>query len=206
MEEIWCDISDYKGLYQVSTLGRVRSLDRVIYDQGRHWFQNGKILKASSQKSGYLFVTLSKAGKAKQYRVHRLVAQAFIPNPNGWPQVNHKDEDVTNNKVENLEWCTAKYNLNYGNHNQNVAKTLKQHKYQKIAIENGRKTSTPVLKFTLDGKFLEKYSSQVEAAKNNNIRQGSVSNCCRGKVKQVKGYIYKYLKEHENEKNSKNFL
>lgn len=87
MEEVWCDISDYKGLYQVSTLGRVRSLDRVIYDQGRHWFQNGKILKASSQKSGYLFVTL----------------------------------------------------------------------------------------------------------------QGSVSNCCRGKVKQVKGYIYKYLKEHENE-------
>ena len=201
MEEIWCDISDYKGLYQVSTLGRVRSLDRIIYDQGRHWFQNGKILKASFQKSGYLFVTLSKEGKTKQYRVHRLVAQAFIPNPNGLPQVNHKDEDVTNNKVENLEWCTAKYNLNYGNHNQNVAKTLKQHKYQKIAIENGRKASTPVLKFTLDGKFLEKYSSQVEAAKNNNIRQGSVSNCCRGKVKQVKGYIYKYLKEHENESN-----
>lgn len=201
MEEIWCDISDYKGLYQVSTLGRVRSLDRIIYDQGRHWFQNGKILKASSQKSGYLFVTLSKAGKAKQYRVHRLVAQAFIPNPSKLPQVNHKDEDVTNNKVENLEWCTAKYNLNYGNHNQNVAKTLKQHKYQKIAIENGRKASTPVLKFTLDGKFLEKYSSQVEAAKNNNIRQGSVSNCCRGKVKQVKGYIYKYLEEHKNESN-----
>lgn len=199
MEEIWCDISGYKGLYQVSTLGRVRSLDRIIYDQGRHWSQNGKILKASSQKSGYLFVTLSKAGKAKQYRVHRLVAQAFIPNLNGWQQVNHKDEDVTNNKVENLEWCTAKYNLNYGNHNQKMAKTLKQPKYQKIAIENGRKASTPVLKFTLDGKFLEKYSSQVEAAKNNNIRQGSVSNCCRGKAKQVKGYIYKYLKEHENE-------
>ena len=77
---------------------------------------------------------------------------------------------------------------------------MKQPKYQKIAIENGRKTSTPVLKFTLDGKFLEKYSSQVEAAKNNNIRQGSVSNCCRGKAKQVKGYIYKYLKEHENDR------
>lgn len=192
MKEIWKDIAGYEGKYQVSNLGRVRSLDRYSWNGYKYWLQRGKILKASSQKSGYLFVTLSKAGKTKPYRVHRLVAQAFIPNPNGWPQVSHKDEDVTNNKVENLEWCTAEYNINYGNHNQKIAKTLKQPKYQKIAIENGRKASKPVIQLTLDGKIVKYYNSQSEAARKNNIKSGGISDCCNKKIKYYEGYLWEF--------------
>lgn len=110
-EEIWKDIIGYEGLYQVSSLGRVRSLDR--YDSNNH-FLKGRILKLSANGKGYLKVALNSNGKAKTYSVHRLVLQSFIPNPDNLPQVNHKDENKTNNNVDNLEWCDNSYNLNYG--------------------------------------------------------------------------------------------
>ena len=110
-EEIWKDIIGYEGLYQVSSLGRVRSLDR--YDE-RNCFRKGKVLSPGIKPDGYLVVVLSCNGKHKTIKVHRLVAQAFIPNPDGLPQVNHKNEDKSNNRVENLEWCDAKYNINFG--------------------------------------------------------------------------------------------
>lgn len=176
MKEIWKDIAGYEGKYQVSNLGRIRSLDRIVYNQGRHYFQNGKILKAGSQKSGYLFVTLYKAGKRKEYLVHRLVAQAFIPNPNGLSQVNHKDEDVTNNKVENLEWCTAKYNCNYGTRNEKIAK----------------KAGKKVIQLTLDWQAVHVWSSAHECARAG-FNFGSVCACCRGERNMHKGYRWKYV-------------
>jgi len=118
MEEIWKDISGYEGLYQVSNLGRVRSLDRLS-----HYIRNGnpeaklfkgRIMKQSHTTDGYLMIYLRKGGKDKYYSVHRLVAQAFIPNPENLPFVNHKDEVKDNNCVDNLEWCTHIYNCNYG--------------------------------------------------------------------------------------------
>lgn len=109
--EKWKDIVDYEGLYEVSSFGRVRSLDR--YDN-RNCFRKGHILKQNNNGRGYMSVYLCLNGKIKTYKVHRLVAQAFIPNPDNLPQVNHKDEDKTNNSVENLEWCDNKYNNNYG--------------------------------------------------------------------------------------------
>ena len=103
-KEIWKDIAGYEKMYQVSNLGRVRSLDRYSWNGYKYWLQKGKILKPCQQKSGYLNVDLSNGhSKSHKYRVHRLVAQAFIPNPNNYPQVNHKDEDKSNNKVEKLE-------------------------------------------------------------------------------------------------------
>lgn len=119
-EEIWKDIIGYEGLYQVSSLGRVRSLDR--YDSRNH-FRNGRMLKLSYNTVGYLSVGLHSNGKAKMYMVHRMVAQAFIPNPNNLPIINHKDENPSNNSVENLEWCTAKYNSNYGTRNDRIRTT-----------------------------------------------------------------------------------
>lgn len=110
-EEIWKDILGYEGLYQVSSFGRVRGLDR--YDSmNRFW--KGRILKSQTGTGGYLFVQLCLNGKVKAYSVHRLVAETFIHNPDNLPQVNHLDEDKTNNRVENLEFCDSKYNVNYG--------------------------------------------------------------------------------------------
>ena len=111
MKEIWKEIKDYEGLYQVSNLGRVKS--------------STKILKNRLSKRGYYIVTLYKNGKSTTKWVHRLVAEAFIPNPDNLPQVNHKDEDKLNNRVDNLEWCTAKYNCNYGTHNSKLSLALK---------------------------------------------------------------------------------
>lgn len=103
-KEIWKDVVGYEGLYQVSNLGRIKSL-----------FRYKRILKPIVGSQGYLYVSLyNKNKKMKSKRMHQLIAQAFIPNPNKLPFVNHKDENVTNNNVNNLEWCNAKYNCNYG--------------------------------------------------------------------------------------------
>lgn len=107
--EIWLPIEGYDGLYQVSSYGRVKSL------RGRYGNPREKILRQGKLKNGYLQVALCKEGKLKHYLVHRLVATAFIQNPNGYRCVNHKDECKTNNCADNLEWCTQKYNLNYKN-------------------------------------------------------------------------------------------
>ena len=106
MVEIWKDIEGYEGLYEVSSYGRVRNL------------VSGKFIKASKKNDGYCRVCLTKNGCRKCINIHRLVAQSFLPNPDNLPQVNHKDEDKTNNNVTNLEWCTAKYNINYGTSQQ----------------------------------------------------------------------------------------
>lgn len=111
MIEEWRPIEVYEGLYEVSSYGRVRSVDR--YDS-RNQFRKGKVLSPGKDKNGYLKVVLHCNGKCKTINVHRLVAQAFIPNPDNLPMINHKDEDKTNNNVTNLEWCDVKYNLNYG--------------------------------------------------------------------------------------------
>ena len=123
MTEIWKDIKDYEGLYQVSNYGRVRSLDR--YDNvGRS--RKGSIMTVTDNGKGYRAISLSKNGARKTYKVHRLVAEAFIPNNDNLPQINHKDENRYNNHVDNLEWCSSKYNNNYGNHKKNVGKASKK--------------------------------------------------------------------------------
>ena len=112
-KEIWKDIDGYEGLYQVSNLGRVKSLHH----------NKEKILKGSYNSKGYYFVKLCKNGISKSIFVHRLVAQEFIPNPDNLPIVNHKDENPRNNNVDNLEWCTQKYNANYGTVRERQAQT-----------------------------------------------------------------------------------
>ena len=110
MEEIWKDIKGYECIYQVSNLGNVKSLDRLSTNGRR---LKGKLLAKTNSK-GYIKVTLTNKNKSDNRDIHRLVAQAFIPNPENKPQVNHIDEDKTNNTVDNLEWCTAKENINHG--------------------------------------------------------------------------------------------
>lgn len=111
MNEIWKDIDGYEGKYQVSNLGRVKSLQRW---SGTKFYNREYILNNYvNKKNGYVYVYLTKNNKSKNIRLHRLVAQAFIPNPNNYLYINHKDCDRTNNNVENLEWCTASYNVKY---------------------------------------------------------------------------------------------
>ena len=128
MEE-WKNVIGYEGLYEVSNTGQVRSLDRYVkYSNGRIHLHKGKVLSPVKDKDGYLAVFLSCNGKQKTIRIHRLVAQVFIENPDNLPEVNHLDEDKTNNRVDNLEFCDRSYNINYGLRNIRVKET---------AIKNG---------------------------------------------------------------------
>lgn len=114
MEEKWLPVVGFEGSYEVSTEGRVRSITRMVKGKnGTQHYREGQILKPQTGTT-YQQVYLPVDGKQKWFYVHRLVAEAFIPNPENLPQVNHKDENPQNNKVENLEWCTQQYNINYG--------------------------------------------------------------------------------------------
>ena len=129
MEEEWKDIKGYEGRYQISSFGRVKSLNYRC--TGRE-----KILDFKSTNSrGYVIAKLCKEGKVKSYTVHKLVAEAFIPNPNNYKEINHRDENKINNHVSNLEWCTRKYNCNYGTRNKRVSKS---HKGKTKGSKNGR--------------------------------------------------------------------
>ena len=115
MTEIWKDIADYEGLYQISNMGNVRSLDRLVFGRNGFKLRKGKILSKSKIygkgiSNPYLYVTFTDRCKRKTFQVHRLVAQEFLPNIKNLPQVNHKDWNPSNNCVSNLEWCTALYN------------------------------------------------------------------------------------------------
>ena len=123
-EEIWRDIEGYEGLYQVSNMGRVKSLGN---DKNR----KEKILKPGMNNYGYLQVGLHKEGKRKIFQVHRLVAQAFIPNPEELPEINHKTEIKTDNRAEFIEWCDHRYNMNYGTRNERAGKNMVQTKIKK---------------------------------------------------------------------------
>lgn len=164
MEEIWKNIN---SKYQVSNLGRVRSL---------HY---GKVKQLSLCKNsdGYLVVSLWDKMKRKQYLVHRLVAEAFIPNPNNYPQINHINEDKTDNSVTNLEWCDCKYNVNYGTHNQRMFDNMPKH---------------CVVKYDLEGNYIAEYQSIKMAARENNISSSNISQCCNGKRKTAGKCIWKY--------------
>ena len=114
-----------RGLYQVSNLGNVKSLDRIVKHYPKDYFQEGRVLKSALTKNGYPMVILVNHNDRKTKMVHRLVAETFIDNPYNLPIINHKDEDKTNNRDNNLEWCTHKYNANYGTRNLRIKKARK---------------------------------------------------------------------------------
>ena len=182
MEEIWKDIEGYEGTYQVSNLGRVRSLDRVVsrvMPTGKVFNSHkvpGRMLKNNMSNIGYYVVNLHKDGKGHTMQVHRLVAQAFIPNPKNLPEVNHKDEDKLDNRVDNLEWCDSAYNTNYG--------TSLQRKTEA--------TRLAVLQYDFDGNFIAEYPSSKEASEAAGVDRSLISKCCRGQRRTAGGFVWKY--------------
>lgn len=158
MKELWVDVKGYEGVYQVSNMGRVRSLNRVVsYANGRKRFYAGKMLTLKNLR-GYPAVGLRKSGSKQRWvKVHKLVAEAFVPRVEGKTQVNHIDENKFNNRAENLEWCTAKENINHGTGN---ARRRKHNLNQKA-------TSVPVRATDSEGNTFE-YPSIAEAARANN--------------------------------------
>ena len=167
--EVWKDVVGFEGFYKVSNKGNVRSVE-WIGARGREC--GGRTLKPAYDKDGYLKVGLCKNGMRYYKRLHRLVAETFIPNPNNFPQVNHLDEDKVNNNVENLEWCTSKYNNNHGTRIERSART-KSKKIIAVNVETGE-----VLTF----------NSGVEAMRKG-YSCGNVSASCRGVYRNASGKL-----------------
>ena len=179
----------YEGLYKVSNLGRILSLN--YKNTGK-----AKLLNPSDDTDGYLKVGLSKNKKEKTCKVHRLVAETFLPNPENLPEVNHKDEDKTNNFVflnedgtvnkekSNLEWKTHKDNINHGTRNERAGKAISK------ANTNG-KLSKRVLQLSLSGELIREWPSTMECGRNG-FNQSHVAACCNGKQKTHKGFRFMY--------------
>lgn len=168
MKVIWKPIKGFEN-YEVSNMGKVRSLN---------YNKTGRVKELKRIKTiwGYLYVNLYKDGKMQQKTIHRLVAEAFINNPEGLPVINHRDENKTNNIVDNLEWCSHKYNMDYSGN------TIKM-------IDATKKT---VLQFTKNGKFLREFESTREASRQTGVNQGNISQCCNRKYKSAGGYVWRF--------------
>ena len=172
IKEEWKDIKGYEGLYQVSNKGRVKSI------------RNNIILKPIISDKGYYRVDLSKNNNKDRIRVHRLVAQAFIPNPNNYPQVNHKDENKSNNRVDNLEWCTDKYNHDYGTRNERATKHLADfNSISVVQLDNNHK--------------LIKVWKSASSVNIQGIEHQHISECCSGKIITYKNYYWLYKKDYD---------
>ena len=176
MTEIWKDIKGYEGLYQVSNLGRVKSLDRIVHcKNGTIKFCKGMILHTF--KNNYLFVRLSKDSTYKTKYIHKLVAQAFIPNPDDLPEINHKDENKLNNDINNLEWCTIAYNNAYGTRTERTRKRVYQ--------------------LDLNKNIIKLWDGIGIASRELDIPSQQISQCCNGTKyrKTAGGYIWQYESE-----------
>lgn len=182
--EQWKDIKNYEGMYQISNYGRVKSLDRL--SSNGHLIKS-RYMKVSKKNNDYLYVGLSKSGVQKKYFIHRLVALAFIDNPHDFPQINHIDENKTNNYYKNLEWCTQKYNNNYGT---KVERQVNNTDYTKIKRKMKCKK---VMQLSLKDEIIKIYPSARAAARQLNISQGDISKIASGKGNTYKGFKWKYI-------------
>ena len=172
--EIWKPVAGYEKIYEVSNLGRVRS-------SNYNHTNKPKLLKQELCKNGGLRVTLYKHTKTR-FLVHRLVAEAFIPNPNNLPEIDHINTDRTDNRVENLRWCTRKGNMNNPITRTKLSNSKLYHTYNMKAI----------IQTSKDGTFIQEYKCTREAERATNIDHSSINKCCKGIYKTAGGFIWKY--------------
>lgn len=172
MEEIWRQCVDEK--HQVSNKGNVKYKNKIMSTEHNHL--------------GYESVKIMVNGKRKHFKVHRLVAMAFIPNPNNYPVVNHKDENPRNNNASNLEWCTQKYNMNYGTFRNRASRSHAGKPCQ-------NHLERPVCQYDLKGNFIASYESIAKASIASGIDRSNIRAICNGKTKNPRKYIFKFMEE-----------
>ena len=193
MREEWKDIEGYEGMYQVSNKGNVKSLERKVWDsRGYYRTVTEKILKTGESGRGYLIVVLCKNGKMKTCKVHRLVAEAFLENPQGLPEVNHLSEDKTDNSLENLEWVSHKYNCSYGTRIKRIAEANSK------ALTNHPKLSKSVIAISKVSGLITEFKSIHEAERVLGINNSNIAACLKGKRKSAGGFYWMYAEEEEN--------
>lgn len=175
MQEIWKPIEGYEGQYEASNTGYIKSIERdVMRKDGKKYHRKERILKTWVDRGGYLQVSLyDKKRKKKTCKVHRLIGLTFLRTVEGKGEINHIDEDKTNNAVWNLEWCTRKENINYGTRNQ--------------------RTSKPVAQFTKNGEFVKLHQSVHSAGRSLGIYYQNICACAHGRAKTAYGFIWKYV-------------
>ena len=162
----WKDVDGYKGLYRVSDKGEVYSVRRNC------------IMTPRYDKDGYAQVTFKVNGRRKEYRLHRIVAAAFVHNPCCYPEVNHKDENKSNNSASNLEWCTRAYNINYGTG------------LSRASVNRAK----PVAQYSPDGEFIQSWGSIKEASTTLSIARSDISKVAKGRQRMAGGFRWKYIK------------
>ena len=184
MEEIWKDIKGYEGIYQVSNMGRIKSLNRC--DSNNHLLY-GKLLKPEKTIYGYHQITLCKNGKTQKYKIHRLVCTHFLPNPENKPYIDHINCNRTDNRVENLRWVTHKENMN------NPLTT------QKIGNANSRTHKKPIIQFSNNCDYIKLWKSATDIERELGISKVSVGACCKNKPHHLTagGYKWGYAEDYE---------
>lgn len=177
LDEIWKEIKGFEGLYAVSNLGHVKSLPRICMKmegrQMKEYLYCGKVLQPFKDAKDYQVVRIYKNGQKYDRKVHRLVAEAFLPNPSGLPQINHKDENKRNNAAANLEWCDANYNMNYGT--------------------RPSKTSRPLSQLSKNGSFVASFPSIKIASIRTGICRVNIGAAAHGKRKSAGGYRWQFI-------------
>lgn len=180
LNEEWKEI--YNGRYQVSNYGRVKSM---FMNNSQVHYKREKILKnVKRSKNGYYCVSIYENSKLNLTNIHNLVADSFLENKNNYKYINHKDENKENNRIDNLEFCTAKYNCNFGSRNKRIS--IKSINRPKSKFEK-------VIQYNLQGNFIKEYENACVATRETGI--GHLRECCDGKRKTAGGYIFKYLKK-----------
>lgn len=180
-KEEWRDIPGYENLYQISTMGRVKSIERKAKNRNGYRTVSERILKPFKNRYGYFSVKLCKEIEKKTIQVHKIVCDVFLPNPLNLPQVNHRNEDKSDNRLENLEWCDAKYNVNYGTRTERVSKKLK-------GVFNTK--NSKAVKCLETGKI---YPSLMEIQRNLGFHNSHISKCCNNKLNSAYGYHWQYV-------------
>lgn len=180
--EVTKDIKGYEGVYAVTSEGRIWSYNKKIF------------LKPRRHTKGYMRVMLFNNNKRKDYYIHRLVANAFLPNPNNKPEIDHINSNRADNRLCNLRWVSKKENRNTEHHIKALSKSLKEGKTQ-AGAKNGK--ATAIVQCDKNGKIIRKWDYIKQAAKELNLNSDCISLCCKGKIKQTKGYYFRYLLESE---------
>lgn len=207
-QEIWKDIKGHEGLYQVSNLGRVKSLGRYMETvRGRRWIKE-RIMVPYAGRARYYSITLSKGGEQKTAQIHRLVATAFVANPDNMSCVNHKDENPLNNRAENLEWCSQEYNIRYSRQWKDRQSEVSKGLAELSMLRNtpcpktpGRRNK-PVGAFGTDGRLVGWFISTADAVAALNLgdpnktsaSRALIRQCCAGRSSTAFGYRWRYAK------------